>query len=72
MQDIDTPYLTVAEVAAVLRCEPDYVRKLCSTKQLRGTKLGGRQGWRIHRDDLAKFMGATKPAAPTRDRRRAR
>lgn len=72
--DVGSDYLTVAEVATELRVERDLVRKLCATKQLAATKLGGRQGWRIHKDALAAFMsvGQEKAARPNRGRRPAR
>jgi excisionase family DNA binding protein len=67
-------YLTVAEVAEILRVERDLVRKLCKSQQLAATKFGGRQGWRIHKDALAAFMtvGETKPTRPGRTRPRAK
>jgi excisionase family DNA binding protein len=69
----DPEYLTVDEVANKMRVEPDLVRRLCSTKQLPGINLRGRQGWRIHRDDLAAFMRAgTKTPTRTRSRKAAK
>jgi excisionase family DNA binding protein len=70
----NSEYLTVAEVAEILRVRPDLVRKLCQSKQLAATKLGGRQGWRIHKDALDAFMrvGQTQPTRPNRTRRAAK
>lgn len=71
---ITTEYLTVAEVASELRVRPDLVRKLCKSAQIKATKFGGRQGWRIHRADLDAFMGVgqQKSARPDRPRRPAK
>lgn len=68
---IESPYLTTDEVAAVIRCDRDYVSRQCALGNLRAKKLGTE--WRIHRDDLALFMtGDVKaPAARRRERRRA-
>jgi excisionase family DNA binding protein len=70
----DTAYLTVAEVAEILRVERDLVRRLCSSKQLKATKFGGRQGWRIARHDLDAFMGVGQqaPTRPNRPRKPAK
>ena len=42
--------LTVAEVAKILRLNPVTVRRLLSTGQLVGMKIGG--SWRIPRSEL--------------------
>ncbi len=68
---IDSPYLTTAEVAEIVRMDPDYVARQCAAGNLRAKKLGTQ--WRIHRDAVTAFMaGATKAEATRyRERRRA-
>lgn len=72
MTDTDTtsPWLTAAEVAALLRMEEDYIRRQCKAGVLRAKKLG--TGWRIHRDAVDQFMSAPGAAPATRKRLSAR
>lgn len=71
---ITSDYLTVPEVATILRVQPDLVRRLCKSGEITATKLGGRQGWRIHRDSLAAFtsVGQTAPTRPRPARKAAK
>lgn len=46
----DSPFLTVDEAAAILRCHPATVRELIRADKMPATKLG--RTYRIHRDDL--------------------
>lgn len=66
----ETPvWMTTSEVAAELRMSQDYVTRMCAQKALKAKKLG--KQYRIHRDDLDRFMRAEAPAPP-RDRGRKR
>jgi excisionase family DNA binding protein len=53
-----TTWLTVPEVAAELKCGEQFVREELRRKNLRGTKLKNRAGWRVDRADLAIYMDA--------------
>jgi excisionase family DNA binding protein len=63
-------YLTTSEVADIIRRSREYVARQCAVGTLKGTKLGDE--WRIHRDDLHRFMaGDTVPTDRPHRRRRA-
>ena len=62
-------YLTTDEAAAIIRMDPDYVRRQCKAGQIKAKKLGNE--WRIGRAELDAFMSGGA-AAPTRDRSSAR
>lgn len=63
-----TEYLTTAEVAAMLRCSPDYVARQCKQGAIRGRKLGDE--WRIPAEAVDEFMaGGNKPPARVQRRR---
>ena len=53
-----TAWLTVPEVAAELKCDEQFVRAELRRKNLRGTKLPNRAGWRVDRADLGTYMDA--------------
>jgi excisionase family DNA binding protein len=53
---LGTTFLTVAEVAAVLRVDPESVGDMCRTGRLPATKPAGR--WLITTDDFAAFLAA--------------
>lgn len=63
-------YLTTAEVAAEIRTSEDYVARQCNAGHLIAKKVGNE--WRVHRDDLERFMrgGGKAPAARKRGGRR--
>lgn len=63
-------YLTVPEVAAILRVADDYVSRQCRAKVIKAKKLG--HEWRIHRSSLEAFMLDDSPAPATRTRLSAR
>ena len=48
-------YLTIAEIAERWICSKDYVRKLITSGQLSGTKLGG---WKVRQDELLRYEKA--------------
>ncbi len=49
--------LTVPEVAALLRLNPQTVRKWLREGMLPGIQLGSRQaGWRVKRSDVERFL----------------
>ncbi|HZQ37077.1 MAG TPA: helix-turn-helix domain-containing protein [Dehalococcoidia bacterium] len=52
----DESELTVAEVAARLRLNPETVRRWLKAGRLRGYRLGGtKAGWRVRVSDLEAF-----------------
>jgi excisionase family DNA binding protein len=53
---LGTTFLTVAEVAPVLRVDPESVGEMCRSGRLPATKPAGR--WLIHPDDLDAFIAA--------------
>lgn len=61
-------YLNTAEAAALIRMSRDYVARQCDAGNLYGKKVG--REWRIHRDELARFMSTNSPAPATRPLRR--
>jgi excisionase family DNA binding protein len=48
--------LTVAEIAAELRVDPESVRRWLRDRKLAGINLGKRPGWRVRRKDLDRFI----------------
>jgi excisionase family DNA binding protein len=65
----DSPFLTTAEAAAIIRMDRDYVTRQCESGAIPAKKLG--RMWRIHRDDLDRFMAPGKAPVTRPDRRRA-
>jgi len=56
MNDRVPEYLTVDEVAGILKCAPQAVRRWIQAGELAAIKLGGdRLGYRIERADLDAF-----------------
>lgn len=51
----ENPYLTIEEVAELLRMHPDTIRRLLRAKRLPGKKVGGGE-WRISRELLDKYI----------------
>lgn len=70
MSNIESPYLTTAEVASIIRKTPDYVARQCAKDAIKSIKLGN--DWRIHRDDVDAFMRGGKQVTATRTRPRRR
>jgi excisionase family DNA binding protein len=64
----DDPYLTVAEVAGLLKLNQQTIRNWIDQGQLPASRAGRRV--RIHRDDLEALLasGSTNPSATTRVR----
>lgn len=60
--------LDVFEVAALLRMDPETVRRLIRTHKLPAAKIGSR--WRVQRHHVIDLMGGTGPPVTPRDRRR--
>jgi excisionase family DNA binding protein len=59
MREMEQPedrLLTVAEVAAYLRVDPESVRRWLREGKLLGINLGRRPGWRIRVTDLHTFV----------------
>lgn len=55
---MDSPFLTVPEVAAYLRVDPQTVRRWCTSGDLPAIRAGGRGVFRIRRDALDGFVKA--------------
>lgn len=68
---LDSPYLTTSEVGQIIRMDAEYVARMCKAGKMRGTQLG--RTWRIHRDEVDRFMSAAgrKNARVREPRRRA-
>lgn len=60
--------LTVAQVAERLQVSQRYVADELRRKNLRGSKLGGRAGWRVSEDDLATYVEARANVSRVRRR----
>lgn len=56
----DTEFLTVREVAQILRISEWTVRRWLKEGKLRGIWLSDRAGWRISREDLQAFIEALR------------
>jgi excisionase family DNA binding protein len=56
--------LTVEDVAERLQVTRESVRRYLRTKQLAGTRLGTKAGWRIREADLERFMEARQNIHP--------
>ncbi|MBM4640477.1 helix-turn-helix domain-containing protein [Rhodococcus hoagii] len=57
-----SPWMTVKETADYMRRHPQTVLHLLHTEQLEGFQPAGRNGsWRIHRDDIDKYMRGEGP-----------
>jgi excisionase family DNA binding protein len=70
---VESPYLTAAEAAVILRCSTDYVARQCKAGHIKATNLKGSRGWRIHRTDLESFLaGEKKTPRPGRTRKPAK
>jgi excisionase family DNA binding protein len=61
---MDAEYLTVPEVAGVLRVEQESVRRWLRMEQLPGVRLG-RAGWRIRKDDVERFIAERYTGKPS-------
>ena len=53
----DERWLTVPEVADVLRVHPETVREWLRSGRLDGVRIGRRSGWRISESQLDTFLG---------------
>lgn len=53
-------WLTVEDVAALLRVAPRTVRGWLTEGRLPGRNLGGRAGWRVRREDVDAFMAGVE------------
>lgn len=62
MNSIDTPWMTVPEVAAYARSSRSDILAALACEELRGHQrvAGGR--WRIHRDDVDAWLRGEPPA----------
>jgi len=49
-------WLTAAEVAELIKVHPMTVKRWLREGDMRGTLLGDKSGWRVHRDEVARFM----------------
>ena len=60
--------LTVAEAADRLKATERYVLDELRRKNLRGTKLNGKAGWRVSDDDLQRYIDARANLSKVRGR----
>ena len=66
---MNSEWLTVAEVAALLRLHPETIRRFLRRGELVGHDFGGRGGYRIRRVDLDRFIeGLANTPHPSRRR----
>lgn len=49
-------WLTVQEVANLLKVNPETVKRWLRAGALRGSYLSDRAGWRIRREEIERFM----------------
>lgn len=61
-----TALLTVSDVAERLGVSTRLVHDELRRKHLRGSKLPGKAGWRIHEDDLQRYVDARANLAKVR------
>jgi len=62
----DNPWLTIAEVAALLKIHPNTVRRLINTGRVAACRLGGTGGLiRIAAGDLDAFLRGPRTATAT-------
>lgn len=61
----ESPFLTIDEAAAILRCHPATVREMVRNGKMPATKLG--RTYRVHRDDLMPKRPAAAPAPTSAD-----
>jgi excisionase family DNA binding protein len=60
----DSPFLTVQEVAARLRMNPETIRRWLRQGKLQGRMFGGdRGGYRIAEAEVQRFIAESKRAA---------
>jgi excisionase family DNA binding protein len=57
---LERELLTVEQVANYLQVHPETVRKWLRDGRLAGINLGRRGGWRVHRDDLVRFIDSLR------------
>ena len=53
----DERWMTVPEVADVLRVHPETIREWLRSGRLEGVRIGRRSGWRISETQLNAFLG---------------
>jgi excisionase family DNA binding protein len=49
-------WMTTNEVAQLLKVNPETVKRWLRSGDMRGSMLSDRAGWRISRDEVARFM----------------
>jgi excisionase family DNA binding protein len=57
-------WLTTNEVAALLKVNPETVKRWLRGGQMRGSLLSDRAGWRVARSEVQRFMDARSNAGP--------
>lgn len=62
-------WLTTNEVAELLKVNPETVKRWLRNKEMRGSLLSDRAGWRVSRDEVERFMRsrANMPGTETAD-----
>ena len=58
-------WLTTAEVAELLKVNPETVKRWLRGGEMRGSLLSDRAGWRIAREEVARFMEERQNVAET-------
>ena len=58
-------WLTTAEVAELLKVNPETVKRWLRSGEMRGSLLSDRAGWRIAREEVARFMEERQNVAET-------
>ena len=58
-------WLTTAEVAKILKVNPETVKRWLRGGEMRGSLLSDRAGWRIARDEVTRFMRERENLAET-------
>jgi excisionase family DNA binding protein len=61
--DMDSEWLTVEDIAAAVKVDPQTVRRWLRAGQLPGRNFHGRTGWRIRVRDFDAFVGVRADAA---------
>ena len=57
---LERELLTVEQVADYLQVHPETVRQWLRDGRMAGINFGRRGGWRVHRDDLTRFIDSLR------------
>lgn len=59
---MDDELLTVQDVAARIKVNPETVRRWLRTGRMKGTLLGDRAGWRVPASEIPRFLASADDA----------